>query len=140
MNKNDEHKHVYGKPALSKPAFSKTKIILALISGLLLVQGTAMADDRGGKARGHRPEHVSAERGHKHGTDRHHERSRGHEKRHGDRGRGRHVYRHDDRHHHNHVYSTRVLRPYHHAHRPVYYDPRISLGVHLGHFDIYFED
>lgn len=45
---------------------------------------------------------------------------------------------------HNHRHNTRVIRTYdHHDHAYNHhhgYDPRISLGLHLGHFDLYFED
>jgi Ni/Co efflux regulator RcnB len=48
-----------------------------------------------------------------------------------------------DRHHYDRHEHVRVIsRPVHyyylndHAH----YDPRLSIGLHLGHFDLYFED
>jgi len=133
----------------------KIGISIALAASLLITQGTAMADNGRGKSKGHGAEYSTISQGHKVPQDRHgagshyrhqvashkgHIKKGGHGKWHSNKGHGKHGYRHHNHRQHNHVYATRILRPDYHVHRHGYHNPRISLGVHLGHFDLYFED
>ena len=100
----------------------------------------------------HADKHFDKHKRVRHVYDDHH-RSHAHNKQHKHDKRSVHnaytKYRwrkHDGHRHgkHGHRHDTRVIRSYHH-HDHGYnhhhgYDPRISLGLHLGHFDLYFED
>ena len=133
----------------------KVAIGIALAASLFVTQGTALADNDRGKTKSHGIEYSTISQGHKvhrgkpaisshhrHTVVSHkgHMKKGGHGKWLGDRNHGKHGHYYDDHHRHKHVHATRVLIPYHHVHRHSYHDPRISIGVHLGHFDLYFED
>jgi hypothetical protein len=148
--------HIYTDKQTNTSSWAgKTAISIALAASLLVIQGTALADNGRGKAKGHGIEYSTISQGHKvhhgkHATSSHHRhnmashkghmKKSGHGKWHGDSGQGKHGHHHDNHHRHKYVQTTRVLIPYHHVHRHSYHDPRISIGVHLGHFDLYFED
>jgi len=134
-----------------------------MLTGLFAAPAAALADNDRGK--GYKNEHVAYSgadhRMHKKALKREHKKAhynakhahdghahRPHKKHHKHKKhRDHHVhnkyrwYKHGG---HSHRHNTRVVRSYHH-HDHAYnhhhgYDPRISLGLHLGHFDLYFED
>ena len=132
-----------------------------MLTGIFAAPASALADNDRGKGykkehvashamhhRSHKKQHNSEYRKHRPVYDGHSGRSNGHKKhnRH-NKHRADNVHdkyrwhKHDG---HRHRHDTRVIRSYH-DHDHVYnhhhgYDPRISLGLHLGHFDLYFED
>ena len=132
-----------------------------MMSGMLAAPAAALADNDRGKGykkehvassavhhRAHKKQHKHEHRKHKPVYDRHSHRSHGHNKQHKhNKYSSHHVHDKFGWHKHGghgHRHDTRVIRSYHH-HDHVYnhhhgYDPRISLGLHLGHFDLYFED
>ena len=135
-------------------------LVTTMFTGMLAAPAAALADNDRGK--GYNKQHVASSdmhhrshkkqhkkhRKHRHVYDGHSHRSHGHKKHHRhDKHRVHHVHdkyrwhKHDG---HRHRHDTRVIRTYHyhdHAYNHHHgYDPRISLGLHLGHFDLYFED
>ena len=127
-----------------------------MLTGIFAAPAAALADNDRGK--GYQKEHVAHsgadhrmhnkahKRVHKKAHDVHANRPHKNHHKYKER-RDRHAhdkYRWHSHGGHSHRHDTKVVRSYHqhdHAYKHHHgYDPRISLGLHLGHFDLYFED
>ena len=132
-----------------------------MLTGMFAAPAAALADNDRGKGfknehvaysgadhRAHKKAHKKAHKNRKHAHDGHVHRSHAHKKHHKHhKRRGHHAHNHYRWHNHgghSHRHDTRVIRSYHHHDHAYYhhhgYDPRISIGLHLGHFDLFFED
>jgi len=132
-----------------------------MLTGMFASPVAALADNDRGKGyknahvtsynadhRAHKKAHKKVHKREKRAHDGHRHRPAAHKKHHKyDKRRGHHAHNKYGWHKHgghSHRHITRVIRSYgHHDHAYNHhhgYDPRISLGLHLGHFDLYFED
>lgn len=132
-----------------KISVKNLSIAATLITGLVLTPAIAIADNDGTK-RHNKGGGYSSPISH---NNSHHKKSYRKEikrndhkriKQHDKRGHMGHMMKKHHKHHdhdyrHNHVHVINQYRSHDHGHSH-YYDPRISVGLHLGHFDLYFED
>lgn len=124
-------------------------ITATLVAGLLLTPAIALADkdsNRGHSMKGEYTSHKNQSKGDYRKSHRNEVKHNGHKRIIHDGRRGkpyRLIEKHYDRgYRHDHVHVINEYYPLHHGHSHYYYDydPRLSIGLHLGNIDLYFEE
>jgi hypothetical protein len=127
-------------------------IAATLIAGLILTPAIALADNDSNKGHNRKGEYTSNKNHSKSDYKKSHRnevKHNGHKRIIHDDKRGklhRSIRKHYDRgYRYDHVHVINEYHPHDHGHSHYYYDyydydPRLSVGLHLGHFDLYFEE